>query len=129
MKLKNLKSLSISYCSNIYISQDCCNNIKILSLTEWKISEQPKSSSLLKFPKLESLKIYYMDDDRHFDEDDENINYYEIIDFKKSKKLKYFKGKLIDFIFLNDDVPLSCLDIDFTPNFDGKKKKKHIKKY
>ena len=52
-----------------------------------------------------------------------------MIDFKKSKKLRCFKGKLIDFIFLNDDVPLSYLDKDFTPNFDGKKKKKHINKY
>jgi len=127
LKLKNLKTLSISYCSNIYISQDCCNNIKKLSLTEWTITDQPES--LLKFPNLESIELEYMDDFRSFDEeDDENINYNEIIDLPKSKKLKYFKGKLIDFIFVDDKVPLLYLNLDLTPHFDEKKKKKAYKK-
>ena len=99
IELPNLKSLSLTHCSNIFISENCCNNLKNLELSECRIP----SETVLKFPNIESIELYSMIMGLH--------HYNKRIDLKVSTKIKYFSGQINDFIFLNDESPLELVEL------------------
>ena len=104
--LDNLEILSINNSSNITFSENCCNNIKKISLSRWKLEN---IDSLLNFPNLESFIFDYFN--KKSEHNKEYIDYHKIIDFSNLKKLKYFKGDILHFIYLPKNAPLQKLNL------------------
>ena len=104
--LDNLEILSIKNSTNITFSENCCNNIKKVSLNKWKLEN---IESLLNFPNLESFTCDYFNNKSEYNE--EYTDYHKIIDFSNLKKLKYLKGDILHFIYLPKNAPLQKLNL------------------
>ena len=115
LKLYNLTELILIHCENMAFSEDNCYNCKKLQLSYCSLIEP---NSLIKFPKLEELKLEYYKNEKQ--------NYHSIIDFKSLQNLKILEARPCDFIHLQN-TKLKRVKLKTDKDFDYENEKKMIK--
>ena len=135
LKLNTLKYLALCHCDQIEISEKCALNLKSLSLFRSSINKM-NSSSYLKFPELEQIKISfcfyneyhcpYLGPDCWFKD------FQQIIDIKSLNKLKFlFRGDISLFLSLENNSLEKAYISSYTANFNNEEllEKNMIKKF
>ena len=141
LKLNTLKNLALCHCDQIEISEKCALNLKSLSLFRSRINIM-NSSSYLKFPELEQLKIsfcFYKNYDREHPYPGPNYwfeDFRKKIDFKSLNKLKFlYRGDITLFLSLESNLLekayISSYSIRYVDNEEKRKRleKNMIKKF
>ena len=101
LNLKNLKKLFVECCRNFTFSQNMCLNLTLINIDASMIS---KNNNILKFPKLEKLRISK-------GSIDDIINLNSIIDFNSLINLKILDIDIGNFMHINNSILLEDLKI------------------